>query len=82
MPYVEALIITYVSLKLIIHSSGQSELWDQRAISYPLLLNQKIAVMHQSEPQSYNKPFLLLCSQDFGFTANDPVIESPFDKAV
>ena len=34
MPHVEA-------LKLIIYSSGQSVPWDQRAIAYPLFLNQK-----------------------------------------
>ena len=67
MPHVEVLIIMCVSLKLIVYSSGPSVLWDQRAIAYPLLLNQKIAVLHQSEPKSYNKPFVLLHSWDFGF---------------
>ena len=66
MPHVEVLIITCVSLKLIIYLSGQSVLWDQRAIACPLLLNQKIAVMYQSEPESHNKLFVLLHSQDFG----------------
>ena len=47
--------------------SGQSVLWDQEAIAYPLFLNQKIAVMHWSDPKSYNKPFVLLHSWDFGF---------------
>ena len=43
--------------------SGQSVLWDQRgATACPLFLNQKIAVMHWSEPKSYNKLFVLLCS--------------------
>ena len=66
MPHVEVLIITCVSLKLLIYSSGQSVLWDQRAIVYPLLLNQQLAVIHWSEPKSYNKQFVLLHSKDFG----------------
>ena len=49
--------------------SGQSVLWNQRAIAYPLLLNQKIAAMHWSEPKSYNKPFVLLQYQNFDFRA-------------
>ena len=32
-------------MELINYSSGQSVLWDQRAITYTLLLNQTIAVM-------------------------------------
>ena len=52
MPHVEA-------MKLIIYSSGKSVLWDQRAITYSLLLNPKIAVMHWSDPKSYNEPFVL-----------------------
>ena len=71
-PHVEVLIITCISLKLIIHSSDQSVLLDQRAIAYPLLLNQKeIGAMHWSEPKSDNKPFVLLLSLDFGLVAND-----------
>ena len=47
--------------------SGQSVLWDKRANACPLFLNQKIVVMHWSEPKSYNKPFVLLYSHDFNF---------------
>ena len=50
--------------------SGQSVLWDQRAIACPLFLNQEIAVMHWLEPKSYNKPFVLLHSQDFGLAGD------------
>ena len=46
--------------------SGHSVLWDQRAISCPLVLNQKIVVMHWSELKSYNKPFVFLHSWEFG----------------
>ena len=35
--------------------SGQSVLLDQRVTSCLLFLTQKIAVMHWSEPKSYNK---------------------------
>ena len=49
--------------------SGQSVLWDQRAIACPLVLNQKIADMHWTEPKSCNKPFVLLHSQDFSFSS-------------
>ena len=47
--------------------SGQSVLWDERTTVCPLSLSQKIAVMHWSEPNSYNKPIVLLHSEDFGF---------------
>ena len=60
MPHVEA-------LKLIIFSSGQSVLWDQRAITYPVFLSKKIVVMHWSDPMSYNEPFMLLHSLDVWF---------------
>ena len=50
--------------------SGQSVLWDQRAIVYPLFLNPKIAVMHWSKPKSYNKLFVLLSLLYFGFRAH------------
>ena len=56
-----------VSLKLIIYSSGQSVLLDQRLLSIHCCSIRKIAVMHRSEPKSYNKPFVLHCSWDFGF---------------
>ena len=48
MPHLEA-------LKLVIYSSGQCVMWDQSAIVYSLFLNPKIAVMHWSNPKSYNK---------------------------
>ena len=48
--------------------SGLSVLWDQGAIAYPLFPNQKIAVIHWSESKSYNKPVVLLHSQDFRFS--------------
>ena len=52
--------------------SGQSMLWDQRVTGgslflTPLFLTQKIAVMHWSEPKSYNKPFVLWHNWDLGF---------------
>ena len=47
--------------------SHQSVLRVQGAIASPLFLNWKIAVMHWSEPKSYNKPFVQLHSWDFGF---------------
>ena len=52
--------------------SGQSVLWDQRVTLFIVahsivFLLRKIAVMHWSEPKSYNKSFELLYSQDFGF---------------
>ena len=51
---------------------GQSVLWDQRVITFIVSQSivfslRKIAFMHWSEPKSYNKPFELLCSLDFGF---------------
>ena len=52
---------------------GQSVVWDQRGyccllfLTPLIFLHQKIAVMHQSEPKSYKKPFELMCPQDFGF---------------
>ena len=61
--------------------SSQSVLWDTRAIACPLLVNQKIAVMHWSELKPYNKPFVLLHSQDFGLGPNDLVMGTPFAKA-
>ena len=39
----------------------------KRATACPLFLTQNIAVMHWSEPKSYNKLFELLHSQYFGF---------------
>ena len=43
------------------HLSGQIVLWDQRTIAYPLCSsNQKMAVMHLSDPKSYNQPFVLI----------------------
>ena len=52
--------------------SGHSVPWDQWVtvcllFLTPLFLTQNIAVIHWSEPKSYNKPFELLHSQDFGF---------------
>ena len=53
--------------------SGQSVIWDQRGYCWSLFLTplifsfRKIAVMYWSEPNSYNKPFELLYSQDSGF---------------
>ena len=41
--------------------------WDQRATACPLFLNPKIVVILWSEPKSYNRPFVLLHSWDFGF---------------
>ena len=60
MPHVEV-------LKLMIYSSSQSVLWDQRAIAYPLFHNPKTAVMYWSDPKSYNKLVSLSHSQDLGF---------------
>ena len=51
------------------------------ATACPLFLTQKIAVMHWSEPKSYNKPFELLHSLDLALRANDPDIGTPFAKA-
>ena len=51
--------------------SGQSVVWDQKGYCCPLFLTPliflliKIAVMHWSEPKSYNKPYELLHSSDF-----------------
>ena len=67
--------------KLIIYSSGQLVLWDQRAIAYSLFLNPKIAVMHWSEPKSFNELVFLSYSLDLGLGANDLPIETPFAKA-
>ena len=44
-------------------------------------LTWKIAVMHWLEPKSYNKPFELLHSWDFGLGTNDLVTGTPFAKA-
>ena len=47
--------------------NGQSVLWKYSAIACLLFLNQKIVDMYWSEPTLYNKPFVLLHSQHFGF---------------
>ena len=51
--------------------SDQSVLWDKVTafiVSDSIVFSlRKIAVMHWSEPKSYNKPFELLHSWDFGF---------------
>ena len=66
---------------------SQSVVWDQRSYCCLFIINplifllQKIAVMHWSEPTSYNKSFELLCSWDFGLGANDLHIGTPFTKA-
>ena len=69
------------ALTLIIYSGGQSVLWDQRAISYPLFLSPKIAVMHWSDTKSlqqamcvYHIPWILVLG------ANYLVIGTPFNK--
>ena len=42
------------------------------ATGSPLFPNQKIPVMHWSEPRSHNKPCELSCSRDFGFKGKSP----------
>ena len=47
--------------------SGQSVLWNQRDCCLSIVSQLFLAVMHWSEPKSYNKSNELLHSQDFGF---------------
>ena len=64
-PFVVCYVPHVGALKLVIYSSGQSVLWDQRAIAYSLFLYQKIAVMHLSELKSYNEQFVLISFPGF-----------------
>ena len=73
MPHVKA-------LKLILYSTGQFVLWDQRAIAYSLFLNPKIAVRHWLDPKSYNELVCLLHSLDLALEANNLGIGTPFAK--
>ena len=68
MPHVEVLIIICVSFKLIAYSSGQSVLWDQRAIAYPLCSSiQKYLSCTGQIPSLTMNHICLLHSLDFGF---------------
>ena len=71
----------YLSFKVDFLFSGLSVLWEQRTITCPLFFNQKIAVMHWSEPKSYNNPFVLLHSQDFGFRGYWSGYRNPFSQS-
>ena len=71
-----------ISLKLITYSSGQSVLWNQRAIAYPLhssIQNSCHALIRDLVLKqaicAYHIPWILALG------ANDPVVGTPFDKA-
>ena len=81
-PHVEVLIITCVSLKLIAYSSGQSVLWDQRAIAYPLSSSIQKCLSCTGQILGLTMSHMcLLHSLDFGLGANDQVIGTPFNEA-
>ena len=66
-PFLVCHMLPVQALKWIIHLVVNLCFGIKGATAYPLFLTQKIAVMHWSEPKSYNKPFELLCSHNFGF---------------
>ena len=73
--------VAWLSFEVDHLASGQSVIWDQRDIACPLFLNQKIAVMHWSEPSLITNHLCYCIPGIWALGANDPVIGTPFAKA-
>ena len=83
MPHVEVFIITCVSLKLIVYSSGQSVLWDKRAIAYQLCLSIQKQLSCTGQILSLTMDHLcLLIPWIMAFGANHLVTGTPLTRQV